>query len=250
MKYLIFFIFLACHVTAKPLRFVTEELPPYQIVDSSGKLVAGTSFSLISELLDNIQVEAKIEVMPWARAYRTALDEKNTFIFSIARSPQRESSFHWIAPLRQLRFHFYGLKKASSEVYLAKKSVLDLRVVAVRGSIEADLLRQSGFTTNQNLTLTDNYLSGWKMLLLGRVDAIYANEYVKSGITKQLGFDESPFYVQYSMNQVLELYIAANVNSDPEIISLITRQFNKMKKSGRMREIIEEQEQLIYDAKL
>ena len=249
MKYLIFLLFLTYDGMAKPLKFVTEALPPYQVVNKRGQLVAGTSYALIKNLLDNIQVEAKIELMPWARAYRTALTDKNTFIFSIARSAQREPLFHWIAPLRQLRFHFYGLQKPDDGIHLAKKPLLELRVVAVRGSIEEDLLRQIGFTIERNLLLTDNYLSAWRMLLLGRVDAIYANEYVKNGVNKQLGFKESPFYIHYSMNQVLELYVAANLNTDPELISLITRQFEKMKNNGQMKEIIAEQERLVYNTK-
>jgi len=58
MKILLIILFVYSNVTfsANTIRVVTEELPPYQIVDN-GKLVSGTAFLLAEEMLKRADIK-------------------------------------------------------------------------------------------------------------------------------------------------------------------------------------------------
>ena len=139
-----FFVILPVAGAQEPLRVVTEHLPPYQIVRDD-RLVAGSSYLLMKEVLKRAGYSVQIEVLPWARAYQTALSVKNVVIFSMTRSRERERLFHWIGKLRSLNYSFYSVKANSGVRVGSIGQALGYTVVAVRNSIEADILQQQGF---------------------------------------------------------------------------------------------------------
>lgn len=83
----------------KPLKIVTEYLKPYQIKNEDGSL-GGYGTDIVQALLTLTNKKADIAVLPWARAYRMALNEPNVLIFSIARTPHRENLFQWIGTIK------------------------------------------------------------------------------------------------------------------------------------------------------
>ncbi|SFD65537.1 substrate-binding periplasmic protein [Pseudoalteromonas denitrificans] len=247
MKILTLLYFLCTSAVAAPITFVTESLPPYQIVDKNQKLIGGTSFAIMQRLTKRSQLNVQFEVMPWSRAYKTALTKKNTFIFSIARSPQRENLFHWVGHIRQLKFHFYGLSRTNKDGASITHLISNQRVASVRGSIEVDLLKQIGFKENENLILTDSYQAAWKLVLKGRADSVYGNEYIAKGMTKSLGLDKATFSVNFTLNQVLNLYLAANIETDEDLIKRVKIEFNQMIMEGELDHIITQQENIIFN---
>jgi len=50
-----------------------------------------------------------IQLLPWRRAYRMDLSRENTIIFSLVRSPERESFFHWMGPVHSLNGYLIAL---------------------------------------------------------------------------------------------------------------------------------------------
>lgn len=78
-----------CHVclARAAITVVTEELPPYNMT-LDGKLT-GIGTELVEAVMAEAGEAARIQSMPWARAYDTALNSPNVLIYSIARTPQR-----------------------------------------------------------------------------------------------------------------------------------------------------------------
>ena len=73
-------------------RLITEDYPPLNYVEQ-GEL-KGVSIEIVRAIQDKIKESADIEVMPWKRAFLTVSETPGTAIFSIARSPQRETLFN------------------------------------------------------------------------------------------------------------------------------------------------------------
>lgn len=219
----------------------TEHIPPFQIVDDKNRLVGGIAHVVTEKLMQRLQLDTHYHPLPWARSYKLAQEQKNALIYSIARSPQRESHFNWIGKIIQVKYYFYGANKHIAGVDLASNKVHDLKVVVVRGSIEADLLRQIGFIEGENLFFADSYPAAYKMALLGRVDAVYANQLSSIGMAKFLGVEADILLPIYTINQSLDLYIAANKNSSPDFIYKLKTEFENMERAGIVNSLIEDE---------
>ena len=231
---------------ANDVQFLTEDLPPFQIVDSKGSLIGGSSYIVIRELAKRAGVKADFLVMPWARAYKTTLNRPNTFIYSIARSPQREPLFIWVGEIRRVKYHFYSLKSDAEHISLANKDVFLRNVAVVRDTIEEDLLKQVGFEEGKNLILTDSHYAAFNMVIKKRVDSVYGNIHATKGVSRFLDYEKFPFIASATLNQSLDFYLAANQRSDPALIARLMDEFSRMKSNGLIDQIIEQQEQKIF----
>lgn len=235
MKLIWLALLVSFSLNAEKVKFVTEELPPFQVVNDKGILVGGYSHDIVAELVTRLEFETEIELLPWVRAYRVALTTPNTFIYSIARSPIREDKFIWVAKLKQVKYHFYGLKSGTSHSTILNESPFNQTVSVVRGTVEADLLRQIGFREGVNLTITNTYDAAFQMVLKGRVDSIYMNDYSVRSIASELHFRKPPLEVTSSLNQVLDFYIAANLDTDPEFIASVKAEFDALTVLGMIK---------------
>jgi len=87
------------------LTALTEQLPPLNM-EMDGRV---TGFS--SELLDMMAADAGIplrkQVLPWARAYDRALRHSDVILYSLVRTPERESLFRWVGPISPRRIVLY-----------------------------------------------------------------------------------------------------------------------------------------------
>ena len=90
---------------AAPVHLVTEVFPPYQ--QQSGDELHGWSVDIVRQIMQAAELPYQIDVMPWARAYKTAHSIPDTLIFSLLRTEERENEFAWVAPLCPMRISFY-----------------------------------------------------------------------------------------------------------------------------------------------
>jgi polar amino acid transport system substrate-binding protein len=91
-------------VTAKDLIYITEQLPPYNFQEN-GKL-QGISVDLLESVWERMGEnlnKSVIEILPWNEGYQRALNDKNTVLFAMARSPEREHLFKWAGPIGSTR---------------------------------------------------------------------------------------------------------------------------------------------------
>lgn len=63
---------------------VTEELPPYNFTDQG--TLTGLSTEVVQAVLHQLDLNARFQVMPWARAYELAQSAPNVLIYSITRT--------------------------------------------------------------------------------------------------------------------------------------------------------------------
>ena len=147
------------------INVVTENAFPLQYQE--GATVTGPATKLLKAVLEQAQLDYQINVLPWARAYETAKQEKNTLIYSIARTPDREQQFYWLGEVLSLDYYLFGLKNNSTH-----ESKLSSRVGAVRGSVAQEYLQNQGY---KQLQVVSHPKQNMQMLLRERIDFIPAN---------------------------------------------------------------------------
>ncbi|NVJ97527.1 MAG: transporter substrate-binding domain-containing protein [Alphaproteobacteria bacterium] len=104
------FVFLSvAPVAAQHFTLVTEEQPPMNFTDPETGRVVGISTDLVSAIMREAGYDYSLVLMPWKRAYRQALLDENTCIFTTVRTPEREKLFKWVSPLFTSGWAFYGM---------------------------------------------------------------------------------------------------------------------------------------------
>lgn len=83
------------------LMILTENLPPLNF-EKNGVLM-GPAVAMVKEIQRRVGSQEQIQVYPWARAYKMALEEENIILFGMARTKVRQDKFYWIGPIAEKR---------------------------------------------------------------------------------------------------------------------------------------------------
>ncbi|MCP3942492.1 MAG: amino acid ABC transporter substrate-binding protein [Desulfobacteraceae bacterium] len=235
----IFFLYWAVNVFAmafaNDLQIWTLSEPPGNFLDKNGK-VTGLSVEYVREIQRSIGNTDEIRMVPWKRIYRTALQKPNIVFFSVARTPEREEKFHWIALVMRKPWALYSMKRAKLRI----KSLEDAKKVkfigVMRGDVRADWLLQHGFT---NLNEVKNHEKNIQKLFQGRVDLIFYSPHGAANICRKLGFDFNrldPVLFPYTSMS----YIAMSKNGTSlETVKLWQKTAQQIKDDGQFKKIAE-----------
>jgi polar amino acid transport system substrate-binding protein len=225
----IFGLFFAVSGRGENIQFVTENFPPFQ-VQETGTPLRGFAVELVSAMIIKAEIDAEIQVYPWARAYRLAQVRPNTFIFSIARSKEREGLFKWVGDYFTVRDGMFALTSRSDIVL---NSINDARkyVTAVpRGDNAAVDLERLGFT-DKHLNYVTCQTQCIKMLQAGRVDLNMNNNLGFFTVTEKLGFDRSQFKVALVLSEKY-LGIAASRNTSDALVEKMRDALEEVQRDG------------------
>ncbi len=229
----------ACSSYAKPLRIVTEKLPPLQLVQNDGT-ITGAMVDLVNLLLHKADIKSDIEVLPWARSYQMALERKNTLIFSMLRGEERENKFVWVGKLFSINSYLVALK---SHKTFDIKSIDDAKKYSV-GSIRKDLaesyLRKHGFVEDKNLYLSSDYTVLWQMLFSNRTDLAFTNNILWKYEIEDSHLDPKQIEIIYQIPDIAsDLYLGARKGTDEEIINQLKKALEEIKSNGQYQQILQ-----------
>ncbi len=235
-------LFSSFNLQATTIDVVTEYLPPFQIKMPDDTL-GGYATEVITELFKLTGDTANTQVLPWARAYEMAKNNKNTLIYSIAHTKAREAQFHWVGSLKFERFNFWGLKSKFKANHIPFPTLKLMSIASSNEYNSSQYLKKMGFINIYHVVR--NELSVL-MLEKERVDIILSNELVLKSLCKTLGFDFSKLQkLQEAIGLQNDLSIAFSLNTDPDIIKRYQAAYTQLLLSGRLDEI--KREWLIND---
>ncbi len=198
---------------------------PLQFYDSEQKLT-GLTVEIVREIQARLGNADVIQVVPWARGMDKLNHVPNTFLFTMARTPEREHLYQWIGPLISIEYGLYV--KADSQIKIntlddAKKIGL---IGVYRDDIRDQTLSRLGFT---NLDRASSNTSSFKKLMIGRI-AAYADAKKGVGISANMaGYRISDVKLAYTLFKN-PLYIAVSKSTDPMIVQRWNSALDDMKK--------------------
>ncbi len=164
--FIIFSLMLSTSYAQKNIVIVTEEWPPYNYLKNGE--VTGFSAEVVKSILEIMNEDYEIKLLPSMRTTHILNTGKRTMMFSLFRTPKRESSYKWIGPLGDASIFFYKRKNDS----IKTDSLEDLknvkRIACRHGGLIPNLLKEKGF---KNLDMSAaSSLPIYKKLLAGRSD--------------------------------------------------------------------------------
>ncbi len=217
------------------LRALTEEWPPFNFKTPAG--ASGLAAEMARSLLDSAGLAAQPEFMPWNRAYQTAQHTPNVLIFTLARTPERESQFEWVLKVSDRAMSLYRLKSRPEVKVSDLESAKQYRVgTGPKADTSTQFLLRSGFISGHNLDPVQTETadrSNLLKLLAGRIDLLVSHPLTIEFTAKLLGIDSR------QLERVLTLpekdagyWIALSKKSEPDLLARLHAAAERLEKSG------------------
>jgi polar amino acid transport system substrate-binding protein len=206
----------------------TEEFEPFNYL-SKNRQVIGLATRKVERLFQLSEINYKIRINPWFRIQKTVQETPNTYIYSIVRSKVREDKYHWIMPLCPLNIGLFKLSERTdihaSNLEQAKSYIIGVE----RHQLTVNFLLNKGFIEKENLVVVKDQIQTRGMLNKGRVDIIFNTE---NAITNQAqrASEQKPWEILFRVEEISQpMYLAANKQSDPDIIAKLKRIYKQEK---------------------
>jgi polar amino acid transport system substrate-binding protein len=224
-------LFFSVQTHADTLRFVAEELPPYHFHNQDGK-IDGALVDVVKALVKKANLQAEIELMPMARAVHELGHEKNTLMFSLLKTKDREDKYQFLGATFHASAYLFGLK--STPITLTKlKDAERYRVSTIRGYHSADYLLENEFSEDSNLILSTEYQRMWQMLYLNRVDLVMTNALSIIREIRDSGLDPALIEPKLTLDDFpSELHLAANRKIDSDVAIKLANALKTLKANG------------------
>ena len=218
------------------IKLMTEIFPPFQY-KVEGKLV-GLSVEIVAAMQKKMGTKNKLKVFPWTRGVKIVDVKKNTAIFSMLRTKERENKYKWVGPLTSMKLVFF--KKKGSPIVL--NSIEDAKKVGKIGVAKKvanyEMLTAQGF---KNLVVIQRGQDeqNIKLLAHGRIDLWPT--LLMAGIynAKLMGLEDKIEAIENVVAFEGEMYIAFNKQTDDKIIQEWQNTLDALKKDKTVAKIIQ-----------
>jgi polar amino acid transport system substrate-binding protein len=220
-----------------PVRVVTENLPPYSFEE--GHVVKGASTAVVESVLERAGLRYTVELVPWRRALDTALHERNTFIYSVARTEARERQLVWVGRICERRLALYCLKQRADLLKLSRTELQGATFAVIQGDASVDLLRKLGVPERNLHRMRDSPgANTTRHVLEGRSDFFVSNPL--SFEHRSAGTDLEGRFRQHSVLWEGDgYYLAANLATDPALVERVRDAFAALQAQGALKAVFE-----------
>ena len=193
----------------------------------------GPSIEILQAILKEAQLDAKVEFMPWLRAFSTARDNPNTLILSMIKTPERDLDFHWLIKVSNLTRVFISLANKPENYVDSQQQAQQKLTAIVLGSASYNELIAQGFSEQNNLYLVPNGELVVSLLKNGRIDLVYDDPRNVRNILDQLGKkDVAISYKEITPEDERSSYIAINKATDIKIVERLQQAARKFEKTA------------------
>ncbi|MDM8537118.1 ABC transporter substrate-binding protein [Desulfobacterales bacterium HSG17] len=224
-------------VTIDDFRLLTEEYPPFNF--KRNNFLQGISVDMMEEILKKVDANTTredIELLPWARAYRDVLREKNTCLFAMTRTKEREALFKWVGPFATLKIVLTAPKYRRIII----KSIEDINkyiVGVVRDDVGEQILVQNGIIKG-TLSIVHHPDINAKKLVAGRIDLWAYADITARWILRENGYDSNEYESVYVLKEG-QLYFALNAKTPDYLIQKLQQALDDLKTEGLHQKILD-----------
>lgn len=212
-------------VSAADLTVVSSEKMPYNF-KQNGQVV-GMSVDIVHAILPKKKSPLAIEIMPWPRAFDTALKKPEVLIFTLGKTKERQQQgFVYIGPL-STRNHALYAKDASLKPLQSLDDIKHRRLVVVglRGGWLSAELRRQGIDVQE----VGDYQQALQMLLHGRAHLWLTNDLEVGVHLKQAGHPQ-PLTVALPL-RCSENYLALSPGTSSATIQKLQQAYQRWSRS-------------------
>ncbi|GAA5136105.1 substrate-binding periplasmic protein [Thalassotalea piscium] len=209
------------------VKVVTEESYPIQFFEN-GKLI-GTATTFVEQVLAAANIQYNIDVYPWARAYRMALNEPNILIFSLAKTAQRADKFKWVGEIMDLEYYLFGPVNSNINAHTSLEELRQYRIGTVRDGAPYQYLLRNDF---KNLVTVVKAEQTALLYQSGRIDLLPANKSTFEIVCRNRKLDCSNLVPLYKLDMPsIKLFMAFSQLTDDFIVEKVRAAYNQVTKA-------------------
>jgi polar amino acid transport system substrate-binding protein len=224
-------LFAGQFVLSAELTILTENLPPLNYVDNG--VLVGPSVEIVQEIQRRVGSEEEIQVYPWARAYKMALEKENVILFGMTYTKVRHDKFKWVGPLATKRDILVAKKSSGIKIKDLEDAKNVKRIGTLRDDTRERLLRSHGFTNLE--PVSDEQLNA-KKLALGRIDLWAYKIPGLRTVCDLAGVDHTTFEEVYHLREI-DLMIAFSKKTSDATVQKWKTAFDEMTADGAIKKI-------------
>ena len=219
---------------------LTEHFPPFNYQENNS--IKGISTTIVKRLMQEAQIHYRLEMVPWNRAYETTLNRPNTLIFTIAKTASRRDKFHWIGKISNRKVSLFRLRdRHDLEKMTLEEAKTKAKIASVQGDASTEMIIKLKFS-KENLTVIHDTTSSSlciKHVIKGRSDYFPMNPY---SLKYRVATGKIPdvFTDQFIIHDADGYYIAANIQTDPNILEALEQAYGRLEKMGFIESITSE----------
>ena len=208
------------------IEVVTETYPPYSYEENG--VVGGVATEIVQAVLSELEIDAKISVLRWSRAFRRATRRENVLIYSIARTPERENLFHWIGIVAPFETILYSLSHRHDIIITSIEDLEFWSIGVVKGDTREQFFKSKGLSKVKSYNNSRDLMQA---LVNGGVDLIPVARLNFPYLVEHLEFREDMFSEKHQLVELGEegLYMAFGISTDPDIANLFKTAYDRVK---------------------
>jgi polar amino acid transport system substrate-binding protein len=214
---------------AQEITIVTENYPPFQYEEN--REVKGLNTEIVNAILKELNMEVRIGMYPWARAYKMALENKNTLIYAISRTQKRENLFKWVGPTAPVKYCLFALKERDDVKVTTLEDAKKYAIGTVKTDVIEQYLSEKGF---RNIKPNSSYEANMKMLLTERIELWALVEFTAYDLMRKNNVNPTIVKKTYCMDEISRVgsYIAFSKDTPDEIVEKFKKAYYKIKNDG------------------
>ncbi|MGD8942712.1 MAG: ABC transporter substrate-binding protein, partial [Desulfobacterales bacterium] len=193
----------------------------------------GPSVEIVREIQRRVGSEEEIQVYPWARAYKMALENENVILFGMTYTKVRHDKFKWVGPLATKRDILVAKKDSGIKIKDLDDAKNVKRIGTLRDDTRGRLLQSQGFTNLE--PVSDEQLNA-KKLALGRIDLWAYKIPGLRTVCDLAGVDHTVFEEVYHLREI-DLMIAFSKKTPDSIVQMWKTAFDEMVADGTIQKI-------------
>ena len=212
---------------ALPLRMLAFPSPGLFDVAADGT-IGGPGGALLNKISQASGMSFQTQAMPVPRALATGLNQTETCLVGLMRTPDREGLFQWVGPLSSGALVVYG----HPDEERPPRTLAELRgrtVVAIRESGPAMLLRELGVATQE----VSGTVPALRMLQARRVEFWFSHAFIAEAAAAAEG--GTAIKAWFSTPKV-EGYLACHPHIAPDLIERLQHAVQKLRRQGDLAE--------------
>lgn len=234
---LLFFLSALAH--SAPLELVTLNYPPYayQVDDQ----VQGIAVDLVQEVFDALEQPIQISVLPWARSLKYVETGKADGIFTVFKTPERETFLDYSREVLLPQVIALYAKSDTPVAYQGQLAELAPHMIAAVHKVSYGKTFDQAVASGQlpNIRLTYSGDKAMALLLSGRVRLLVSHRYGALYSASRMAGVDAITELRPELENVASFIAFSKQNK----LTLLRDQFDaelvKMKQDGRYQRIID-----------